>query len=59
MPYAVRIFAEGLHAAFVTLIQSEELQSSLSEQDADKAEIQDHLMNSLKLFDEFLKSRGR
>ncbi|MBY8998314.1 MAG: hypothetical protein KGD60_11330 [Candidatus Thorarchaeota archaeon] len=59
MPYAVQVFAECLHTAFVTLLQSEELQSSLSERDADKAEIQDHLMNSLKLFDEFLKSRGR
>jgi len=59
MPYAILFFSEGLHSALTTLLQSSDLQVLLGDQDAQKAEIQDHLKHSLKLFESFLKLSGR
>ncbi len=59
LPYAVRIFAEGLQIGLETLSQDSELQSKLDEKEGEKSEIQEYLRRSVKLFDELLKNIGR
>ena len=59
MPYAIRIFAEGLQIGLETLSQDSELQSKLDEKEGEKSEIQEHLRRSVKLFDELLRNTGR
>jgi hypothetical protein len=59
LPYAVRVFAEGIVAALETLNQSPDLQAKLDENEGEKAEIQEHLRKAVKLFDGFLKQTGR
>ncbi len=59
MPYAIRFFAEGINASLETLSQNVEVQSNLSKNDGEKAEIQERLRKSLQLFEEFLKKTGR
>jgi hypothetical protein len=59
LPYAVRVFAEGIVASLETLNKSPDLQTKLDESEGEKAEIQEHLRKAVKLFDEFLKQTGR
>ena len=59
LPYAVRIFAEGIVASLETLNKSSDLQAKLEENEGEKAEIQEHLRKAVKLFDGFLKQTGR
>lgn len=59
LPYAVRVFAEGLIASLETLNKSPDLQTKLDENEGEKAEIQEHLRKAVKLFDGFLKQTGR
>ena len=59
LPYAVRVFAEGIVASLETLNKSSDLQAKLDENEGEKAEIQEHLRKAVKLFDGFLKQTGR
>ena len=59
LPYAVRVFAEGIVVSLETLNKTPDLQAKLDENEGEKAEIQEHLRKAVKLFDEFLKYTGR
>ncbi len=59
MPFAVKLFAEGLQTALETLLQDIELQSLLNGRDGEKAEVQDRIRKSVKLYEVFLKEYGR
>jgi hypothetical protein len=59
LPYAIRFFAEGLHAGLETVLQDEVLQTNLNEKAGEKSEIQEHLRKSVKLFEELAKKIGR
>lgn len=59
LPYAIRFFAEGLHAGLETILQDEGLQFNLNEREGEKSEVQEHLRKSVKIFEELVKKIGR
>ena len=59
LPYAVRFFSEGLLAGLVSLQQNDDLLKSLNTNEGEKAEIQENIRKSVKLFEELLKKIGR
>jgi hypothetical protein len=59
LPYAIRFFSEGLLVGLESLQQNNELQKILNTNEGEKAEIQENLRKSVKLFEDLLKKIGR
>ena len=56
MPYAIRVFSEGLLSSLHMLKEVDDLKSSFNEKDGEKAHIQEILRKCLKLYDDFLRA---
>ena len=57
MPYAIRFFAEGLLSSLQMLSEVEELKTTLSGKDGEKAHIQEVLRKAVRSYEGFLKTQ--